>query len=88
MSKIYVAFMPTGSRVASGSIITLKEKVRIYPDTQWAVYLYDVKGNVETLITMMEGDISKLPAPQQIEHWKITASGRISKFDPTKAITP
>lgn len=83
MSKIYVAFMTTGARVASGSLTTLKEKVRVHPDSQWAIYLYDVKGNVETLIIMMEGDISKLPAPQPVEHWRITASGQVRKFDPT-----
>lgn len=86
MSKIYVAFMPTGARVASSSATTLREKVRVYPDTQWSVYLYELKGSIETLVLMMEGDLSKLPAPKPLEHWRINASGQVRKFDPSKVV--
>lgn len=87
MSKIYVAFTSTGARVASSSATTLREKVRIYPDTQWAVYLYEIKGSVDTLVLLMEGDLTKLPAPQPLEHWRINASGQVRKFDPAKTVT-
>jgi len=86
VSKIYVAFTPTGARIASSSATILREKVRVYPDTQWSVYLYQLKGNIDTMVLMMEGDLTKLPAPQPLEHWKINASGQVRKFDPAKAI--
>lgn len=86
MSKVYVAFTTTGARVASSSATTLREKARQYPDTQWAVYLYNIKASVETLVLMMEGDMSKLPPPAVLEHWKINSSGQVRKFDPTKTI--
>lgn len=84
MSKVYVAFLPNGSRVASGSMTSLREKTRQYPDTTWAVYLYDIKGSVESMVMLVEGDVSKWPAPKPIEHWKISAQGQVRKFDPTK----
>lgn len=86
MSKVYVAFTTNGSRVASGSATTIRKKVQVYPDTQWAVYLYDLKNNVETLIVLLEGDLSKLPPPTPIEHWRITSSGQVRKVDPTKVL--
>jgi hypothetical protein len=86
MSKIYVAFMPTGARIASGSITTLRKRAKEFTDSQWSIYLYDITPNVDNIITMLEGDLSKLPAPEPIGNWRVTPSGQVRDFDPSEGI--
>ncbi len=86
MPKLYAAFTQAGHRQASGSMTTLRKKVMVFPDTQWSIFRYDLKPGVETFVTLLEGDISKLPAPTHLEHWRINAQGQVRKFDPSKSV--
>lgn len=87
MSKIYVAFQSTGHRIASGSTATIRDRLKAFPETQWGLYLYDFKPNVDTLAMLVEGDLAKWGTPKLIEHLRVNASNQVRKFDPTKTMT-
>lgn len=86
MPKLYAAFTQAGHRLASGSMTTLREKVKKFPDTQWSIFKYDFKAGVETLVILMEGDVSKWGTPKHLEHWRINTQGQVRKFDPAKQV--
>lgn len=86
MPKLYAAFTPQGHRQASGSITTLREKVRKFPETQWSVFKYVFKSGIESMVILMEGDVQKWGKPEHLEHWRINAQGQVRKFDPEKVV--
>jgi len=86
MPKLYVAFTQAGHRQGSGSLATLREKVRQFPDTQWSIFKYEFKAGVDTLVTLLEGDVSKWGTPEHLEHWRINAQKQVRKFDPAKSV--
>ena len=58
MPKIYVAFQTAGTsigqRVATGSITTLKTRMRPFKASEWTVATYDVKPTVKVLCAIIE----------------------------------
>ncbi len=84
MPRIYVAFKQDGTRIASGSATEIREKIRKYTDTQWAIYKYEFKAGVDTFVLLIENDVSKWGQPELVEWVRINAEGQSRKFDPTK----
>lgn len=87
MPKLYVAFTEQGNRLGSGSQTTLREKVRQFPDTVWSVFKYELKAGVETMVLLLEGDVTKWGQPAYLEHLRVNAQKQVRKFDPSKQQT-
>lgn len=78
MPKIYVATKSddgTVKPIASGSMTTIKEKLRNYPETQWTIKTLQVKADVTTICSLIE-DWTAV-APEEQEDVRILPSGQV-----------
>lgn len=87
MPKIYVA-QPSAiagsdtvegdfSKVlASGSMTTIKERLRAFPDTQWSIKTIQLKADMPTICSLIE-DWSKVAVAEATESVRVNASGQV-----------
>lgn len=88
MPKIYVAFQqpnsldsasaPTPLVYASGSMTTLKQRVKDNPDTEWTVAVYAIKPDVATICQIIES-VSEMEA-ETAENFRVSSSGNLRKI--------
>lgn len=78
MPKIYVAEEQTddaAKKLASGSMTTMKERLRAFPDTLWSIKTIHLKADVPTICSLIE-DWSAI-APEATEQVRVNASGQV-----------
>jgi hypothetical protein len=76
--KIYVATKADGETlkpIASGSMTTIKERLRAFPETQWTIKTLQVKADVTTICSLIE-DWSAV-TPEEQEEVRILPSGQV-----------
>jgi hypothetical protein len=76
MPKIYVAEEKADSpkKIASGSMTTMKERLRAFPDSLWSIKTVQVKADVPTLCSLIEG--AEMPV-ESSEDVRVNASGQV-----------
>lgn len=77
MPKIYVATKSDGEAkpIASGSMTTIKEQLRKYPETQWNIKTLQVKADVETICSLIQ-DWTAIK-PDEEEDVRVLPSGQV-----------
>lgn len=78
MPRIYVATKiddSTAKPIASGSMTTIKEKLRAFPETQWLIRTLQVKADVTTICSLIE-DWSAV-TPEEQDEVRILPSGQV-----------
>jgi hypothetical protein len=81
MPKIYVAYQTAGpaigQRLASGSITTLKTRMRPIPASEWTVATYDLKPTVKTLCVVIENIVEM--EHEVLEKMAVNEAGQVRK---------
>ncbi len=83
MPKIYVAFQTAGpsvgQRLATGSIETLKKKMRPVKASEWTVATYNMKHAVSTLCDIIEDLMSIDYEVLVLEKMIVNEAGQVRK---------
>jgi hypothetical protein len=81
--KIYVATKydtDSPKTIASGSMTTIKEKLREFPETQWSIRTLQIKADVTTICSLIENWAAVTPEEQ--EDVRILPSGQVRSVKP------
>lgn len=76
MPKIYVAEekADNAKKLASGSMTTMKERLRAFPDTLWTIKTVQVKADVPTICGLIEGAEAPVESSEDV---RVNASGQV-----------
>jgi hypothetical protein len=76
MPKIYVAEEKSenAKKLASGSMTTMKERLRAFPDTLWTIKTVQVKTDVPTICSLIEGAEAAVESSEDV---RVNASGQV-----------
>ena len=79
MPRIYVAYRTDepGTRLASGSLTTIKARIREVLSSEWEIAEYRLAAGVPTMCAVIE-DLSSIEA-EEAEGYRVTASGQVRK---------
>ena len=75
--KIYVAEEQAddAKKLASGSMTTMNERLRVFPDSLWTIKTIHIKADVPTICSLIE-DWAAI-APESTEQVRVNASGQV-----------
>jgi hypothetical protein len=76
MPKVYIAEekADNAKKLASGSMTTMKERLRAFPDTLWTIKTVQIKTDVPTICSLVEG--VEMPV-ESSEDVRVNASGQV-----------
>lgn len=81
MPKIYVAYQTAGqavgTRIARGSITSLKSSMRPCPMSEWTVATYNIKPTVKTICTIIENIVDM--DHEVLEKMVVNEAGQVRK---------